>query len=119
MKLKKVYLGETKNFTPSRVGLPRLSPRRRRLPRQHVEGHPRQVLHVLHLLLDHLPDVRVQVDGEGDEDAQVGGRHRLAVVGEERLELLLVAVHLQQRLNLLLGGDGPAEAVVDLKRLLK
>ena len=64
-----------------------------------------ELFKVLNLILDHLLDERVEVDGEGQEDLQVGHGQRLPVKGEEGVQLLLVPVHLQEGFNLLLGWD--------------
>ena len=49
-----------------------------------------QLLQRLHLVLDHLLDERVKVDGEGEEDLEVGHSQVLSVKLQEYLKLLLI-----------------------------
>ena len=76
----------------------------------HREPH---LLHALDLLLDDLLDVRVEVDGEREEDLEVGHAQVPLVVRQEGEELLLVPVQVDERLQVLLRRDGPPDPLVD------
>ena len=77
-----------------------------------INGEP-HVFHALDLLLNDLLDVRVEVDGEGEEYLEVSHAQVLLVVRQEREQLLLVPVQFDERLEVLLGRNRPPDPLVD------
>ena len=71
------------------------------------------LLHALDLLLYDLLDVRVEVDGEREEDLEVGHAQVPLVVRQEREQLLLVPVQVDERLEILLRRNGPPDPLID------
>ena len=77
-----------------------------------IKGDP-HLLHALDLLLYDLLDVRVEVDGEGEEYLEVGHAQVPLVVRQERDQLLLVPVQFDERLEVLLRRDRSPDPLVD------
>ena len=77
-----------------------------------VKGEP-HVLHALDLILDDLFDIRVEVDGKGEEYLEVGHAEVPLVVREEGDELLLLPIQFDERLKVFLRRDRPPDLLVD------